>query len=126
MVDTAESQGALVAAHLMGPRQGRELRNTSETPDRFNAKSGYGNPSRPRSGCWISAALRCRFCRRPWRSLWATLKVYALTPDSHQSIGSILEHQAENVPDKDCLLFEGRALELPRLQRLGQPHRTMC
>ena len=41
-------------------------------------------------------------------SLWATLKVYALTPDSHQSIGSILEHQAENVPDKDCLLFEGQ------------------
>jgi non-ribosomal peptide synthetase component F len=42
------------------------------------------------------------------RSLWATLKVYALTPDSHQSIGSILEHQAESVPDKDCLLFEGQ------------------
>ena len=41
-------------------------------------------------------------------SLWATLKVYALTPDSHQSIGSILEYQAENVPDKDCLLFEGQ------------------
>ncbi len=41
-------------------------------------------------------------------SLWATLKVYALTPDSHQSIGSILEHQAENIPDKDCLLFEGQ------------------
>ncbi|HOS87624.1 MAG TPA: hypothetical protein PLT46_10895, partial [Burkholderiaceae bacterium] len=43
-----------------------------------------------------------------WHSLRATLKVYALTPDSRQSIGSILEHQAEDFPDKDCLLFEGQ------------------
>ena len=43
-----------------------------------------------------------------WHSLWATLKVYTLTPDSDQSIGSILEHQAENIPDQDCLLFEGQ------------------
>jgi hypothetical protein len=42
------------------------------------------------------------------RSLWATLKIYTVTPDSRQSIGSILEHQAESVPDKDCLLFEGQ------------------
>jgi len=42
------------------------------------------------------------------RSLWATLKVYALTRDSRQSIGSVLEQQAERLPDKDCLLFEGQ------------------
>ncbi len=41
-------------------------------------------------------------------SLWATLKLYAVTPDSHQSIGTILEHQAQSIPDKDCLLFEGQ------------------
>jgi len=41
-------------------------------------------------------------------SLRATLKLFAVTPDSHQSIGSILEHQAESCPDKDCLLFEGQ------------------
>ena len=41
-------------------------------------------------------------------SLWATLKLYAVTADSHQSIGTILEHQARSMPDKDCLLFEGQ------------------
>ena len=41
------------------------------------------------------------------KSLWATLKVYTLTSASQQSIGLLLEHQARDSPNKDCLLFEG-------------------
>jgi acyl-CoA synthetase (AMP-forming)/AMP-acid ligase II len=41
------------------------------------------------------------------QSLWATLKVYALTQQSKQSIGQLLEQQAQKSPGRDCLLFEG-------------------
>lgn len=42
------------------------------------------------------------------RSLWATIKLYAVTPESRQSIGQLLEQQAQDCPEKDCLLFEGQ------------------
>ena len=42
------------------------------------------------------------------KALWATLKLYAVTPDSHQSIGQLLEHQAQDRPDRTCLVFEGQ------------------
>jgi acyl-CoA synthetase (AMP-forming)/AMP-acid ligase II len=40
--------------------------------------------------------------------LCATVKLHALTPDSEQSIGKILEKQALDQPERDCLLFEGQ------------------
>lgn len=40
--------------------------------------------------------------------LCATIKLHALTPDSKQSIGQILEQQALDQPERDCLLFEGQ------------------
>jgi acyl-CoA synthetase (AMP-forming)/AMP-acid ligase II len=40
-------------------------------------------------------------------ALSATLKVFALSSDSRQSIGALLEQQADAGPDRDCLLFEG-------------------
>ncbi len=41
-------------------------------------------------------------------ALWATLKVYALTPDSRESMASVLEYQARRIPGHDCVLFEGQ------------------
>jgi fatty-acyl-CoA synthase len=40
--------------------------------------------------------------------LCATAKLHALTPDSKQSIGKLLEQQARDQPDRGCLLFEGQ------------------
>jgi acyl-CoA synthetase (AMP-forming)/AMP-acid ligase II len=40
--------------------------------------------------------------------LCATFKLHALTPDSKQSIGKLLEHKAQVQPERDCLLFEGQ------------------
>jgi acyl-CoA synthetase (AMP-forming)/AMP-acid ligase II len=40
--------------------------------------------------------------------LWATFKLHALRPDSQQSIGRLLENQAKDQPDRNCLLFEGQ------------------
>ena len=41
-------------------------------------------------------------------ALRATLKVYALTPDSPESMATVLEHQARRIPDHDCVVFEGQ------------------
>lgn len=41
-------------------------------------------------------------------SLRATLKLCSVTPDSHQSIGTILAYQAQSRPGKVCLIFEGQ------------------
>ena len=41
-------------------------------------------------------------------ALRATLKVYALTPDSSESMATVLEHQARRIPDHDCVVFEGQ------------------
>jgi acyl-CoA synthetase (AMP-forming)/AMP-acid ligase II len=40
--------------------------------------------------------------------LCATFKLHALSPDSKLSIGKLLEQQAQDQPEKDCLLFEGQ------------------
>lgn len=42
------------------------------------------------------------------KALWATLKLFAVGSDSHQSIGQLLEQQAQERPDKVCLVFEGQ------------------
>jgi acyl-CoA synthetase (AMP-forming)/AMP-acid ligase II len=41
-------------------------------------------------------------------ALRATLKVFALGPDSLQSMGALLEQQARHSPERDCLRFEGQ------------------
>ncbi len=42
------------------------------------------------------------------RTLRATFNMATLRPNSTQSIGRLLERQAQKTPDKACLLFEGR------------------
>ena len=41
-------------------------------------------------------------------ALRATLKVYALRPDSPESMATVLEHQARRIPGHDCVVFEGQ------------------